>query len=161
MSPRADHAGLEPTEQALLLDDGLYDVHGTGERAVLVLELDLHELERHDDETLSGTRAGPSQDGELLRHLLLARKVQIGFAPEVVRRATGTVSVCRAEGGNGVGTYNLVARLGASSRRGGTSPVMQPTVMTPLLRSGGADEMVRELCVSAPVAHNNLHSFQQ
>ena len=79
-----------------------------------------------DTENLCGLyqllpRCTTRQDRELLVHLRFSRELKEGFPPEIIRSAN-TRSIPEREAQKKFGAYNLVARLGASSKRGGTRP---------------------------------------
>lgn len=66
-------------------------------------------------------RCTTRQDRELLVHLLFSRELKEGLPPEVIRSASTGLIPEREEHKRSI-AYNLVARLGASSKRGGTRP---------------------------------------
>ncbi len=85
--------------------------------------LDFDELERHDDEALSCTGRAAGCNCDLLRHFLLAGQGEELLAPEVIGGTMGAgYSHTAYTAANGMGTYNLVARFGASISSGGTRP---------------------------------------
>ena len=70
-------------------------------------------------------RCATGQDGELLGHLCFSGKLEEGLAPEIICSARRKSAPHNHKGN--AGAYNLVARLGASSNRGGTRPRCHPT----------------------------------
>jgi hypothetical protein len=161
------HPGIK-TQDALLPDDRLQNIHGSSKLTRFVLKpkntaeisigtnefeidfgvLDLDELERDDDEGLGGsensvesseTREGAFAVGTTLTPLRNRSGWRAAGSSWLLQRARGRscprnhlqhskeISSGAHDHGGNAGTHNLVARLGASSNRGGTRPGCHPT----------------------------------
>jgi len=86
---------------------------------------DFDELERNDDEAFCCSSTASSENTKCLVHLFLSCQCHEGLSPEIISSAMMSGSDEYQNKSRQWKTYNLTARLGASSMRGAARPVLK------------------------------------